>query len=129
MALAMRRPCIPDPMDITPMVGSEGRHKRCNATSAEILVPMPQASQLARARGDARKPVDDERGVWSHTVLAPSTRNIPTFNFMGEQSYGNQGEEVLRRAQEESLRHDEENTLQRRKACGFTSRQPTNTCN
>ena len=56
----------------------------------------------------------DERGVWSHNlVLAPSTRNIPTFNFMGEQSYGNQGEEVLRRAQEESLRHDEENTLRR----------------
>ena len=67
----------------------------------------------------------DERVCGRMTVLAPSTRNIPTFNFMGEQSYGNQGEEVLRQ-QEESLRHDEENTLRRAQEESLASPRATN---
>ena len=108
-------PCIPIPWTFTADGGIGGASQAVQRDERRNTGANATGQLTGQARAEMLENLSyDERGVWSHNlVLAPSTRNIPTFNFMGEQSYGNQGEEVLRRAQEESLRHDEENTLRR----------------
>ena len=108
-------PCIPIPWTFTADGGIGGASQAVQRDERRNTGANATGQLTGQARAEMLENLSyDERGVWSHNlVLAPSTRNIPTFNFMGEQSYGNQGEEVLRRAQEERLRHDEENTLRR----------------